>query len=119
LWSVDLLRNRWREIRSAVRAQDKSTEALLPDATPIAVQGHLITIGFKYDFHRSMAEKPRSKASIIAGLSQVLGADVQVQFVVGLDASPPANPDPFANDPVIQYAVQQLGAVIRPVSEEG
>lgn len=111
----------WEELLTAVRPHSRTVEALLKDCKPVAVDDDVVTLGFFYAFHRARVEEPRNKTLITAMLKRVLGQPLRLRCVM-VDKNTAAREvqkrrpkDKYqraAEDPVIQAAVENLGARI-------
>jgi DNA polymerase-3 subunit gamma/tau len=111
----------WEELLAAVRPHSRTVEALLKDCKPVAVDEDVVTLGFFYAFHRERVEEPKNKGLITAMLKRVLGKPLRLRCVM-VDKStavrevqkrrPKDKYQRAAEDPVIQAAVENLGARI-------
>jgi hypothetical protein len=111
----------WEELLTAVRPHSRTVEALLKDCKPVAVDDDVVTLGFFYAFHRERVEEPKNKHLITAMLKRVLGKPLRLRCVM-VDKNTAAREvqkrrpkDKYqraAEDPVIQAAVENLGARI-------
>jgi len=83
------LQKRWKEVLAAVRRQSFKTEAALRSSCePIAVEKGLVTIAFRYDFHKGMIEDPQHRPIVEKAISVVLGQPHRVRCVLMSDRPP-------------------------------
>jgi len=87
---LDGLRAVWPAIIETVRAENALCAALLAGATPIAVDGTLVTIAFAPtdDFHRRKANDDSYRQCVALAVRSVTGAKAQIAYV--LAETPPA-----------------------------
>jgi DNA polymerase-3 subunit gamma/tau len=143
--SLETVRLHWAEILGAIRPQSRSVEALLRSGHPASVEGNTVVIGFAHAFHKRKVEEAENRQLIEGALKQVLGQGCQVrcelvsqrpsQRTASPGTSPPlSEPDragaaasetlgadryqQVAQDPVIQAAVEELGAQVVDVSDD-
>ncbi len=122
---LQAVQSRWPDVLKAVRAQNRSVEALLKDCRPVSVEGDTVVLGFPYPFHKQRIEDPRGKAVVEAALNRVLGGVKRVRCVLTgkEDRSPEqrvprTTRDLVADDPLIKVAVEKYGAEIAEVRTE-
>jgi len=112
--ALETLRTRWAQVLALVRPRDKNVEAFLRSCEPVSVEGNVVTLGFYYSFHKEQMEQENNRTLVEEVLGQFLGVAVRVRCTVtpkGKARSRSAK----VEDPVIQAAVKQLGAVVREV----
>jgi len=122
---LQVVQSQWPDVLKAVRAQNRSVEALLKDCRPVSVEGDTVVLGFPYPFHKQRIEDPRGKAVVEAALHRVLGGVRRIRCVLvekeGRSQErqvPRTTRDLVADDPVIKAAVEKYGAEIAEVRTE-
>jgi hypothetical protein len=109
------VREHWGQMLTRLRQKNKSTEALLKDAQPIAVEGNLITIGFFYELHKERVEKDKNaKGQIEKIFTEMFGAPCRIKCII----SPKKQKIKAAQDDPMIRAAMNMGAVIKPIDEE-
>jgi len=105
---LKVVESRWPDVLQAVRAQNRSVEALLKDCQPVAVEEDVVTLRFFYPFHKQRIEDPRSKAVVESALTRVLGGIRRIRCVLmekgaepagGDSAHPPSTPESLTQKP--------------------
>jgi hypothetical protein len=113
--SVDSIRAGWRDVLARVRLHDKMAEALLRDAEALKVEDDLIVLGFFYQGHVERFEKQaNAKALIEKALSDSFKVKCRVRCVL---SPKKAKLKAVQEDPLIQAAVNQLGAEITEIHD--
>ncbi|WP_086820810.1 DNA polymerase III subunit gamma and tau [Allokutzneria sp. NRRL B-24872] len=106
-----VLRQSWPALLAAVRAQSRSTEAMLTNAAVQSVEGNAITLSHTAEALAKRLSDPRNSDVIAAAVESVLGGKWQVRCVAGNAAAAPARPagaaKPVAERPVVQRRSQQ------------
>ncbi len=115
--TVEALRESWDRVLARVRPYNKTAEALLRDVEPIKVEGDLIYLGFHYQNHADRFEKEaKGKMVIEKALTEVFQVKCRVKCVL----SPrKAKLKAVQEDPLIQAAVNQMGAQITEIHKQG
>jgi len=114
----------WGAFVAAVDRRDRSIGALLKDCRPVAADAASVTLGFFYDFHARRASEPERSALLSDALGAVLGSrPVVVCTVVPASheersARPSNKTDQARADPLVQHAINALGAHITGVAAE-
>ncbi len=143
--SVEAVRSRWGQALQSIRPRSAALQALLRDSWAERVEGKTVVIGFKHKFHREKVSETENCRMVEEALEQVLGQPCRVECE--LISGPPSGPAPArrsvspspaeasamqeatdsasaeryqeaAQDPVIQAAVEELGAQVVDVREE-
>ncbi len=129
---VDGLRN------CTPRAQALSVQALLRSGAPLRVEGDVLVIGFPSEFHRQKVSEDTSRSLAEKALAEALGvARCAIRGVVvspqelkaaeaartgkryGAQSKPASTPAVSeASDPIVEYAANNLGAVVKPIAPE-
>ncbi|GAA3995428.1 hypothetical protein GCM10022247_14060 [Allokutzneria multivorans] len=107
---VATLRQSWPALLAAVRAQSRSTEAMLTNAVVQSVEGNAITLTHTAEALAKRLSDPRNSEVIAAAVESVLGGKWQVRCVAGNAAAAPARAaaaKPAAERPVVQRRSQQ------------
>lgn len=127
------LTERWPQLLHALRERSKPLEALLRSGRPQQVSGRRVVLAMEGAFHRDRVMEERNRRLLEDVLQEVLGMPCQVECVVGGRARGPAEPRnlgqkpqprPAApgldhpvvrDDPILRYAVQDLGAQVSSI----
>ena len=111
--NLESVRQQWGTMLTDLRRSSKSTEALLRDAQPLAVEGRQIIIGFFYELHKTRVEGDRhAKPQIEKIFSQIFSSPVSIRCVV----SPKKQKMKAAQDDPLIRAALNLGGKITDVS---
>jgi DNA polymerase III subunit gamma/tau len=115
LLSVEALSANWGRVLQSVKKHNKIAEALLRDAEPIKIEGEQVVLGFHHQLH---AERFEKDAKGIAVIEKVIGEVMQKRCRVKCVLSPKrARLIAVENDPLIQAAVDQMGAQVTEIHE--
>ena len=72
----------WRGVLAAVRARNRSVEALLnKSCEPVEVRENVLVLAFYHEFHKQKVEQPRNKEVLEAALSELAGLPFAVKCV--------------------------------------
>jgi hypothetical protein len=113
--SVAMLRDNWARVLAYIRQSNKMAEALLRDAEPIRVEGDQVVLGFHHQLHAERFEKEaKGKAIIERALAHVFQQQCRVKCVLSPER---AKRKAVEQDPLIQAAVNQMGAQITEIHE--
>ncbi len=111
--TVQAVQEQWSAVLARFHKLNKSTEALLKDAQPVALEGNTVVIGFAYDLHRNRIENDkRGKAQIEQVISELLGKPLHVRCVL----SPKKQKLKAAQDDPLVREAMNLGGKITDVS---
>ncbi len=127
--TVTDLHARWEEVLDALRPRDLSLEALLHDCEPTMVEDDTLVLGFRHKFHRSKVEKDDKRRVVEDAVSDLFGRRYKVRCVLtdgkeceakGFSSSrsvedtvdSPVTEKAVIEDPVVQAAVEDLGAKV-------
>jgi len=131
--SLELLRLHWAEVFQVLRSQNLfALEALLRDGWPERVEGRTVVIGFdaKRTFHKTKLSEVENRRRIEEAVGQVTGQACRIECALiahpapaaaeskkdrGQAQLPPApgpQPPDVTQDPVIQAAIEELGAQV-------
>jgi len=118
----------WRGVLAAVRARNRSVEALLiKSCEPVEVRDNVLVLAFYHDFHKQKVEQPKNKEVIDAALSEMTGQPFVVKCVrFEGDGSQRAREKEkeekqerqnlaIESDPIVREAVDRYGAKITDV----
>jgi DNA polymerase-3 subunit gamma/tau len=125
--TVDTLHARWAKVLDALRPRDLSLEALLHDCEPMAVEDDTLVLGFQHKFHRGKVARDNKRRIVEDAVSDLFGQRYKVRCVLLDDegrgtkiTSSSSSVDEesdssvveqgIVEDPVVQAAVQDLGA---------
>ena len=123
--TLALVQERWRGLLRVMRSRDRSVEALLRSAHPIAVEGETVVLRADHEFARSKLQVPRTKALVEEVLEHVTGHRCHVRYVLkgqsaqAGEAPGEAGSSDLDGDPLLQEAVEKLGAQVRPFNQGG
>ncbi|MGH2536878.1 MAG: DNA polymerase III subunit gamma/tau [Candidatus Promineifilaceae bacterium] len=110
-WDVAAVRAKWPAVRERSLALDRSLSALLASAEPLAVEGDLLVVGFKFPLLKEKFDgRPGAQANLAAVLNELTGLECRVRTVLSADYAPagePINPTEFA------ALAEELGGVVR------
>jgi DNA polymerase-3 subunit gamma/tau len=126
--SIDLERllEVWPLVVESVRPMDPSVQALLHSSycRPVSVEGRIVVLGFRFDFHKGKIEEVRNRRIVEQVLSKVLKGSFGVRCVMDA-ASPGPNRRRQANnrqqtpqDPRVRAAANIFNARIVEGGEE-
>jgi len=140
---LGLLRGRWTDIVANLRnytpkSQALSTQAILRSGAPMEGRGDTIVIGFPSDFHKKKIGEDTAKTLVEKAIAETLG--LSACMIQGVVVSPqelktvaesPRPPKAYApenkpgaalaegmDDPLVEYAANDLGAVVKKISPE-
>jgi DNA polymerase-3 subunit gamma/tau len=127
--SLAALQRHWARILKAVRPKSHSVEALLKSGHPESVSGDTVVIGFEHQFHKGKVEQAENRRLVEDAIHETLGHRCRVTCALvselrgrpaptetrSSSASEPRGD--VTEDPVIQTAVEELGARVVNVSD--
>jgi DNA polymerase-3 subunit gamma/tau len=113
------LAQQWPDLLQRVRPASRMLEALLRSARPCAVSEGRVLLEVDSEFHRGRLAEDANRHILEQALGEVLGAPCRVECVLAgrrprpeaQDEAPPA----VHEDPLVRYAVEDLGAEVRQV----
>ena len=123
---LDALQAHWDDVLTQVRGTGgASVQALLRSCKPVAVDDRQVVVAARFGFHRSRLEDAGTRRAVEEALAALIGEPVALKVVL-VDKEPrkakerptgagtPAGlPPELADDPLVQVAVQEMGAVAR------
>lgn len=142
--SVEAVRSQWGQVLQNIRPRSAALQALLRDSWAERVEGRTVVIGFKHQFHKDKVSETDNRRIVEEAIEQVLGQPCRVACELSSRqaSQPVAAPEPSparqesgdspavarepssagryreaAQDPVIQSAVEELGAQVVDVSD--
>jgi DNA polymerase-3 subunit gamma/tau len=112
--------SRWNEILDACGAKNRSVQALVRVARPIASEDNTLVLGFPYEFHRDRIDEVKNRAVVEDVVGRVFGHPIRIRCTLAQkDAMTATDPLQAAmDDPVVRQAIS-LGARIRSVTDPG
>lgn len=125
--SVDLayVRSVWPRVVEGVRPRNPSVQALLHACQPIAVEGQVVVLGFRYAFHKGKIEEVPNRRLVEEVLSRVLQGNYGIRCVLQ-EGDPGANRrrqaaerEQAQRDPRVQAAANIFNARIVDVQRTG
>jgi len=115
----------WPHFLNALRPQDLKLEALMRACEPVRVETDVIVLSFTHKFHRNKVEEDRQRCLVEEALSALFGQRLRVRCVMDqrqdsrqapetdqTDPTPPPGIIGDALDPLVQMAVDELGAEV-------
>ncbi len=113
--TLDEVASRWSALLSEIRSRNLSLEALLRSCRPVAVEENTVLLGFEHAFHKGRVGEENNRRLVEDTLTRLLGRSVQVRCVLSQENSAPVQASPSSaspseEDPLIQRAMQELGA---------
>jgi hypothetical protein len=82
------LQARWTDVLAEVRGKSfKAEAALRSSCRPVKVDAELVTIAFRYEFHKDMIEDPEHQAAVEQAISTALGRPHRMRCVLLSDLS--------------------------------
>lgn len=115
--TLELVQSSWDRVLKRVRPFNKTVAALLHDSELIKVEDDLIYLGFYYQSHADIFEKKQDNKTVLEkALSEELRQKCRVKCVL---SPKKAKLKAVQEDPLIKAAVNQLGAQITEIHNEG
>lgn len=115
--TLELVQSSWDRVLKRVRPFNKTVAALLHDSELIKVEDDLIYLGFFYQSHADIFEKKQDNKTVLEkALSDELRQKCRVKCVL---SPKKAKLKAVQEDPLIKAAVNQLGAQITEIHNEG
>jgi len=112
-----MLRDKWDSVLARVRQFNRNAEALLRSAEPLKIEEGVIVLGFYYEVHAKRFEKEEKGREVIErALDQVFQHKYRVKCVL---SPKKAKLQAVKQDPLIQAAVNQMGAQITEIHNPG
>ena len=118
---MEILQDRWKDVLAAIKAQNRSLEAILKAGNPTALTNGVVVLGFPYDFHKSKVEEPKSKQFLEEVLSTTLSMPLKIRCeIVKADAKrsqirPKDKNQVAMEDPLVREIVNKYNARIAGV----
>jgi len=128
----------WPRLLQALREKSRPLEALLRSGRPQQVSGGRVVLAMEASFHRERVMEDKNRRLLEEALRELLGVPCQVECVVGGRGKEPAGhraaeqkaQQPKAagqgldhpvvrDDPILRYAVQDLGAQVSGIEPVG
>jgi DNA polymerase-3 subunit gamma/tau len=115
--TIEMLRDKWDSVLARVRQFNRNAEALLRSAEPLKIEEGVIVLGFYYEVHAKRFEKEEKGREVIErALDQVFQHKYRVKCVL---SPKKAKLQAVKQDPLIQAAVNQMGAQITEIHNPG
>jgi DNA polymerase-3 subunit gamma/tau len=126
--SFGTLQDKWKNVLAAIKAQNRSLEAILKAGNPTALTDGVVVLGFPYDFHKSKVEEPKSKKFLEEILSTTLGVPLRIRCEIvktetkrgqirPKDKNQVAMEDPLVREIVNKYNARIADVEIEPPEE--
>ena len=107
---VSQLAANWGQVLEQARSVNKTIEALLRSSCePMSMEEDTLVLGFYYPYHKAMIEQPANLRIVEELLSRVLGRRCQVRCELK-SKEKKAVSSASSGDPLVQFAVNNLGA---------
>ena len=106
--TLERVQEHWPATLEALRRANRPVEALLKDATPIAVDdGNVVVLQFRFAFHCNKVNEPANNIAARKALSRALGVECRVRCVLAEGSgSRPSRGHAAADDPVVAKALR-------------
>ncbi|MEP7200570.1 MAG: DNA polymerase III subunit gamma/tau [Chloroflexota bacterium] len=125
---LDTLQGKWNDVLAAVKAQNRSLEAILKAGRAVTLDGDIVVLGFPYDFHKDKADEPKNKQLLEEVLGAMFNAPLRVrcEIVKGDAKRTPLRPkdknqvameDPLVKEIVTKYNARIAGVEDEPMDE--
>ena len=82
---VHLLRDKWKEVSGLIREHNHALAMSLSLASVVSVQGDIVLVGTKYEFHKKRIMDLANREAIHNVLTEVTGQNLQIECTVGDD----------------------------------
>ncbi|MEW5986346.1 MAG: DNA polymerase III subunit gamma/tau [Chloroflexota bacterium] len=108
--TLDTITGRWREVMARLGERNKNLPALLASCTPLAVEGDVVVLGFKFPLIKDKFESNRAAVQgMNTVLTNLLGSSLTVRCVMAAEYTPPVTiqKDDF------RALAHELGGVVR------
>jgi DNA polymerase-3 subunit gamma/tau len=107
------LQQQWAAFLESVKSRKKTTHALLKEAWPIGVDGHVLVLGFEKSFHAENILKPDHATHLESAIQEAFGAKLKVRTEVTPGGKPARGFSGAAGD-----AADPVGLVVGKLSAE-
>ena len=107
------MKDAWQNIIDSLAKVKISVATYLNDGSPIKLENNILTVSFPKDYslHKESLEKKENKAMIEKIVSELLNANIRVNFVLSQEMAPKEESE---NNPFIKSALEAFKArVIR------
>lgn len=84
--TLETVRQRWPEVMGLVQAKNHSLRLVCNVATPLQLDGEILTLGVRFVFHRERIELPKNRIIIEEALRDAFGRQVVLKAVVSEQA---------------------------------
>ncbi len=104
-----LSEDQWKQVMQNFGQTNRSVQALLRAATPLALDGDLMVLGFKYDFHRERIQEEKNRRAVEDVISQLLGRQIAIRCVKSDGQQHQPAGDPYSqmmSDPLVKAAME-------------
>ncbi|MEI6042824.1 MAG: DNA polymerase III subunit gamma/tau [Chloroflexota bacterium] len=86
--SLEVVQTAWSRVVEGVGVSSKMAQALLLEARPVAIEGHYVTLAFKWEFHhKQISQDPNRRAMVENAYSDVVGQKVLIRCILEKDVS--------------------------------
>lgn len=104
---VEKIASDWGKVLMAVKPVNHSVEAFLRAARPKSISGNVVTLEVYYPFHKDRLEEQKNRKLVEDSLSQIVGAPVVLECVLGESGSKISEVIIQETSPVADEAVRQ------------
>ncbi len=104
--------NVWRQILVTAKTRNTTVEALLRAAEPLGYDGHSLTLGVYYKFHKERLEVVQNKRTLEEVVAQIFGNPVEVVYTLTEKKMEPVKDEPLtstADKDIISAAKEIFG----------
>ena len=106
---LKLITQNWGLVLEKLKKAKVSAHAILVEGEPAAIDGNILTITFKYPFHRDTISQPENRNLVEKAMKEVLKREVKVKFITkDQQLQPGAGENP--EDPLVREAVRLFGS---------
>ena len=132
--SLEKVRSSWEQVLTVIRPQSALLQAVLRDGWAERIEGNVIIIGFdsKREFHKNKVSETENRQIVVKAFEQVLERPCQLRCELiaqkpslPVQAQPAPDDSPSraswqaaAQDPVIQAAVEEMGAQVVTLNDD-
>lgn len=102
----------WRQILVTAKTRNTTVEALLRAAEPLGYDGHSLTLGVYYKFHKERLEVVQNKRTLEEVVTQIFGNPVEVVYTLTEKKMEPTKDEPLtstADKDIISAAKEIFG----------
>jgi len=91
------IKHKWPNVLSSLKTKP-ATYTLLCDGEPVSFEKGLLTIGFKFSFHKEKLKNPENEALVVSALKEIFGEDMRLDSTIEAETRPKGSPSAPEND---------------------